>query len=125
MQTDNIIKTMVSIWKRARKFLGVPTGITQNTAELLRAKGASGIINNTDFVIMLSLPKEDRQNLQILFGLSDSQLDYITESDEGSGLLYNGKITIPFENEFPKDNPIYRIISTSSDTKEPEDRKTA
>ena len=59
---------MVSIWKRARKFLGVPTGITQNTAELLRIKGASGIINNTDFVIMLSLPKEDRQNLQILFG---------------------------------------------------------
>lgn len=125
LQTDNIIKTMVSIWKRARKFLGVPTGITQNTAELLRTKGASGIINNTDFVLMLSLPKEDRQNLQILFGLSDSQLDYITESDKGSGLLYNGKITIPFENEFPKDNPIYRIISTSSDTNEPEDRKTA
>ena len=74
---------------------------------------------------MLSLPKEDRQNLQILFGLSDSQLDYITESDKGSGLLYNGKITIPFENEFPKDNPIYRIISTSNDTNEPEDRKTA
>ena len=62
LQTDNTIKTMVSIWKRARKFLGVPTGITQNTAELLRASEASGIINNTNFVIMLSLPKEDRQN---------------------------------------------------------------
>lgn len=125
LQTDNTIKTMVSIWKRARKFLGVPTGITQNTAELLRASEASGIINNTNFVIMLSLPKEDRQNLQILFGLSDSQLDYINGNDKGSGLLYNGKITIPFENEFPKDNPIYRIISTSSDTKEATERKTA
>jgi hypothetical protein len=104
------------IWKMARKWLGVPTGIMQNTEDLLRSEDTRAIFNNTSFILMLKEPMMDRQNLQILLNLSPSQLEYINESDKGCGLLYNGKVTIPFMSKFPKNTELYKMMDTSHET---------
>ncbi len=104
------------IWKMARKWLGVPTGIMQNTEDLLRSEDTRAIFNNTSFILMLKEPMMDRQNLQILLNLSPSQLEYINESDKGCGLLYNGKVTIPFMSKFPKNTELYNMMDTSHET---------
>ena len=103
------------IWTMARKWKGVPTGIMQNTEDLLRDADTRAIVNNTSFVIMLKEPLMDRQNLAELFNLSNAQLEFIKNPDKGFGLIYNGKITLPFGYEFPKDTELYKIISTSQD----------
>lgn len=103
------------VWKIARKWLGVPTGIMQNTEDLLRNADTRAIINNTSFVIMLKEPMMDRDNLAQLFNLSAAQLDYITDSDPGHGLIYNGKVVLPFANEFPRKGKLYSIMTTSHD----------
>lgn len=104
------------IWKMARKWLGVPTGIMQNTEDLLRSEDTRAIFNNTSFIMVLKEPMMDRQNLQLLLNLSPSQLEYITESDKGCGLLYNGKVTIPFMNKIPKNTDLYKAMTTAHDT---------
>lgn len=108
------------IWKMARKWLGVPTGIMQNTEDLLRDADSRAIVNNTSFIIMLTEPQMDRQNLAVLLNLSDSQLDYITNAEPGTGLLYNGKIVLPFMNKFPKDTQLYAMMTTAHDVQDAE-----
>ncbi len=113
LQSDSAARFLMQIWKRARKWNGVPTGIMQNTEDLLRSADSRQIINNTSFVTMLSLPKLDRLNLGDLLQIPDSQLEYITNKRPGYGLIYNGKTVLPFKNEFPKGSPIYKALSTS------------
>lgn len=104
---------MKNIWKMARKWNGVPTGITQNTEEILSSPEARAVFNNTSFMIILYEQTTDRQNLQSLLNLSESQLEYISDPNPGHGLIYNGKFTILFEYEFPKETNIYKLIDTS------------
>lgn len=103
------------IWKMARKWLGCPTGIMQNTEDLLRTADTRNIVNNTSFVIMLNAPLMDRQNLAELFSLSPAQLECIHNPEKGHGLLYNGKFTLPFGHTFPKNTELYKILTTSHD----------
>lgn len=102
------------IWKTARKWRGVPTGIMQNTDDLLNSPITRGILNNTNFVTMLSLPKMDRANLNDLLQIPQSQLAYITNSAKGHGLIYTGDTILPFNNEYPQDTELYNIMQTSS-----------
>ena len=115
---ESVSTTLVlkRIWKMSRKWLGVPTGIMQNTEDLLRDADSRAIVNNTSFVIMLREPSMDRDNLQELFNLSASQLEYITESEPGHGLIYSGKVVLPFAYDFPKDTLLYSIMTTAHDT---------
>ncbi len=116
LRSESTAQFLMEVWKRCRKWNGVPTGIMQNTEDLLRSATTRNIFNNSSFVMMLSLPQIDRTNLSTLLQISDAQLDYITNSDKGCGLLYNGKVIIPFANEFPKDSPLYEIMSTTDET---------
>ena len=113
LQSDSAASFLMQIWKRARKWNGVPTGIMQNTEDLLRSTDSRNIINNTSFVIMLSLPKLDRLNLSDLLQIPEAQLTYITNSQPGHGLIYNGKTVLPFKNDFPKNTRLYKMLSTS------------
>lgn len=106
-----------SIWKRARKFWGLPTGLTQNVEDLLLSPAARAIINNTNFIELLNQSPLDRANLAELLSLSDNDLKFITNANAGSGLIYTGKYTIPFVNDFPKDSNIYHVLSTKGDEK--------
>lgn len=115
LQSPTIVTFLAQIWKMARKWMGVPTGILQNTEDLLRDKETRSIVNNTSFAIMMSSSLMDRQNLAELFMLSDSQLSYINNSEPGHGLLYNGKITLPFVYKFPKNTELYALMTTAHD----------
>ena len=117
LEIPSIVVVVKHIWKMARKWLGVPTGILQNTEDLLRDEDSRNIVNNTHFVIMLNSSHMDRNNLGTLFNLSDAQLTYITDSDPGYGLIYNGKMTLPFGFDFPKNTMLYKIMTTAHDVK--------
>ena len=115
LQSDSATKFLVQVWKRARKWRGVPTGIMQNTEDLLRNADSRNIINNTSFVMALSLPKLDRTNIGDLLQIPDSQLEYLTNADYGHGLLYTGRATLPFVHEFPEDTALYKLMTTKSE----------
>ena len=112
LQSDSAARFLMMVWKRARKWQGVPTGIMQNTEDLLRSPDSRNILNNTSFVAMLNLPTLDRTNLGDLLRISDSQLEYITNAPAGHGLLYTGKTVLPFKNEFPEDTELYRLMDS-------------
>lgn len=103
------------IWKMARKWKGVPTGILQNTADLLRSVESKGIVSNTNFMFLLKGSKYNRQDLQELLSLSPTQVEYIHGSDRGCGLVYTGSSIVPVRNKFPKDTKLYELMDTSDE----------
>lgn len=103
------------LWKRARKWGAIPTGITQNVDDLLMSDNARRILSNTEFAILLNNSASDRQELAHLFNLSRQQEGYITNSSEGQGLIIAGKCIVPFEDKFPRDTSIYKVITTKPD----------
>lgn len=102
----------VEIWKRFRKWGGIPTGITQNVKDLLSSREVENIFENSDFIYMLSQASGDRQILSKQLNISTHQLSYVTHSGEGEGLLFYGNIILPFTDKFPKDTELYRIMTT-------------
>ena len=102
----------VEIWKRFRKWGGIPTGITQNVKDLLSSREVENIFENSDFVYMLNQAGGDRQILAKQLGISPHQLSYVTHSGEGEGLLFYGATILPFVDHFPKNTELYRIMTT-------------
>ena len=51
------------IWKRFRKWGGVPTGATQNPKDLLSSPEIENILENSDFIYMLNQAAGDRKIL--------------------------------------------------------------
>ena len=102
----------VEIWKRFRKWGGIPTGITQNVKDLLSSREVENIFENSDFVYMLNQAGGDRQILARQLGISPHQLSYVTHSGEGEGLLFYGNVILPFVDRFPTDLELYRIMTT-------------
>ena len=102
----------VEIWKRFRKWGGIPTGITQNVKDLLSSREVETIFENSDFIYMLNQASGDRQILAKQLGISPHQLSYVTHSGEGEGLLFYGNTIIPFVDNFPRDTELYRIMTT-------------
>ena len=102
----------VEIWKRFRKWGGVPTGITQNVKDLLSSREVENIFENSDYIYMLNQASGDRQILAKQLNISPHQLSYVTHSSEGEGLLFYGNIILPFVDRFPKDTELYRIMTT-------------
>ena len=101
----------VEIWKRFRKWGGIPTGITQNIKDLLASREIENIFENSDFIYMLNQASGDRQILAKQLNISPTQLSYVTNSNEGEGLLFYGNVIIPFVDRFPK-NSLYKIMTT-------------
>lgn len=102
----------VEIWKRFRKWGGIPTGITQNVKDLLSSREVENIFENSDFIYMLNQASGDRQILAKQLNISPHQLSYVTHSGEGEGLLFYGNVILPFTDKFPKDTELYRIMTT-------------
>ena len=102
----------VEIWKRFRKWGGVPTGITQNVKDLLASREVENIFENSDYIYMLNQASGDRQILAKQLTISPHQLSYVTHSGEGEGLLFYGNIILPFVDRFPKDTELYRVMTT-------------
>ena len=102
----------VEIWKRFRKWGGVPTGLTQNVKDLLSSREVENIFENSDMIIMLNQAAGDRQILAKQLNISPHQLSYVTHSGEGEGLLFFGNVILPFVDRFPTDLELYRIMTT-------------
>ena len=100
------------IWKRFRKWGGIPTGITQNVKDLLASREVENIFENSDFVYLLNQASGDRQILSKALNISPSQQNYITNSNAGEGLIFYGSTIVPFKDDFPKDTQLYRIMTT-------------
>lgn len=102
----------VEIWKRFRKWGGIPTGITQNIKDLLSSREIENIFENSDYIYMLNQASGDRQILAKQLNISSHQLSYVTQSGEGEGLLFYGNVILPFVDHFPKGTELYRIMTT-------------
>ena len=102
----------VEIWKRFRKWGGIPTGITQNVKDLLSSTEIENIFENSDYIYMLNQAQGDREILAKKLGISPQQLSYVTQSGAGEGLLFYGNTIIPFIDRFPKDTKLYSLMTT-------------
>ncbi len=105
----------VEIWKRFRKWGGIPTGITQNTKDFFKSREIENILENSDFILMLNQAAGDRELLARQLNISPAQLDYVTQSDMGEGLLFYGNIILPFADHFPQNTELYSIMTTRPD----------
>lgn len=101
----------VTIWKMLRKKGCVPSALTQNVKDLMASRQVENILENTDFMILLSQAQCDRAILAKQLGISEHQLSYITHSGSGEGLLFFGNVTIPFVDRFPR-GEIYNLLTT-------------
>jgi len=102
----------VEIWKRFRKWGGIPSALTQNVKDLLASREIENIFENSDFIYMLNQAQGDRQILAKQLGISPHQLSYVTHSNAGEGLLFYGNVIIPFVDRFPKDTELYSLLTT-------------
>ena len=115
----------VEIWKRFRKWGGIPTGITQNVKDLLASKEVENIFENSDFIYMLNQAVGDRSILAKQLNISPHQISYVTHSGEGEGLLFYGNVILPFVDRFPKDLELYDIMTTRLEERHEADAKAA
>ena len=102
----------VEIWKRFRKWGGIPTGITQNIKDLLRSQEIENIFENSEYICMLNQASDDRKILAEHLGISPQQLKYVTRSGEGRGLIFYGSVIVPFVDHFPKNTQMYKVMTT-------------
>jgi type IV secretory pathway VirB4 component len=103
---------LFTLWKRVRKYGAFATGITQNVEDMLQSHTARTMLANSEFLIMLNQAPTDREKLADLLNISNNQLGYITNADAGSGLIKVGSALVPFVNRFPKNNKLYKLMTT-------------
>ena len=103
----------VEIWKRFRKWGGIPTAITQNVKDLLSSREVENIFENSDFVLMLNQAQGDRAILAKQLNISPQQMKYVTHTEAGEGLIFYGNVVLPFIDRFPTDTELYRLLTTS------------
>lgn len=117
LKEEQIAAYSVEIYKRFRKWGGIPTGITQNVKDLLASREIENIFENSDFIYMLSQGENDREILARQLKISLHQLSYVTHSNPGEGLLFYGNVTIPFVDNFPKNTKLYELMNTDANKK--------
>ena len=100
------------MWKRFRKWGGIPTGLTQNIKDLLASPQIENIFDNSDFYILLNQQPGDREILEKRLNISPQQLESITQSAAGEGLMIYGDTILPFRDNFPKNTELYRLMNT-------------
>lgn len=115
MQKKTSAAYISQIWKRARKWDGFPTAITQNVEDMLKSEDARTIINNSSFLIMLGQSPLNRQQLSQMFGLSPTEQKYISAAKPGMGLISIANNIIPMNDDFPKNTELYKIMTTKPD----------
>lgn len=111
-QNEYSANYLFELYKRARKWGAIPTGITQNVEDLLISDQARRMLSNTDFIMMLNQAASDRAELARLLNISSQQLSYVTNVREGQGLIFAGNAIIPFADKFPTNTKLYSMMTT-------------
>lgn len=109
---------LFTLWKRVRKYGACCTGITQNIGDLLQSHTARTMLANSEFLVLLNQAPTDRLELAKLLNISDDQLSYITDVEVGHGLLKCGSTLVPFEDNFPRNTQLYKLMSTKPSDRE-------
>ena len=112
LKEEQTAKYSVEMWKRFRKWGGIPTGITQNIKDLLQSQEIENIFDNSDFIYMLNQAAGDRDILAEKLHISDQQLKYVTNAGRGQGLIFFGDTILPFVDRFPRDTKMYQLMTT-------------
>ena len=112
LKEDQTAAYSVEIWKRFRKWGGIPTGITQNVKDLLSSREVTNIFENSDFIYMLNQAAGDRDILAEKLHISKEQMKFVTNSGPGEGLIRYDKVLLPFTNRFPTDTEMYKLMTT-------------
>lgn len=105
---------LFTLWKRVRKYGAFCTGITQNVDDMLQSHTARTMLANSEFIVMLNQASTDRIELAKLLNISDTQMSYITNVDAGCGLIKVGGALVPFQDKFPRQTKLYRLMSTKA-----------
>lgn len=100
------------IWKRARKYGLMPTGLTQNIEELLMSERARLMLANSDTLVLLNQNPTDAETLQGLFHWSDKHRGYFQNVAPGCGLLKMGPAMVPFDSRMPTTTELYKLYTT-------------
>ena len=103
------------IWKRARKWMGSPTGITQNISDLIATEEGQTILATSDFALIMKQAYADRMALQRIYELSEEQVEFLATAGPGEGLLYTSRSVVPFENLIPASSPVYKLLTTKAE----------
>ena len=102
------------LWKRARKYGGVLTGITQNVEDLLKDDKSRSMLSNSEYLALLKQNPTDAAKLQDILHFTDSEIQYVNDTPPGHGILVlGGKDKIPFYDEFPRDTELYSKMTTN------------
>lgn len=113
-QSEQSSNFLFELYKRARKWGGVPTGITQNVEDLLKSDTARSMLSNSEFILMLNQAASDREQLARLLKISDTMMNFVTGAPAGSGLIHCGQQngSLPFKDDFPIDTKLYKMMTT-------------
>lgn len=111
-QNEHSANFFNSAWRRFRKRNAFPTAITQNVDFILQDVLARTMISNSEFIVMLNQAPNDSALLGELLDISDEQLDHVTDTGPGCGLIRYGSSIVPFINQFPKNTKLYRLMNT-------------
>lgn len=104
-----------SAWRRYRKRGASPCGLTQNIEYLKSDVEFSTMLGNSSWVTMYELTSDDMNSAADMYGLSESQLEYVKAgSIPGNGLMRIGGNIVPFDGQFPKDNILYTLMTTKA-----------
>lgn len=112
MRSPTSASYIAEIWKRARKWNGIPTAITQNVEDMLKSEEARTIINNSTFIMLLGQTPINRQQLSEMLDISKEEQKYISTAKPGMGLLRILGDTVPMDDAFPKNTELYRLMTT-------------
>jgi type IV secretory pathway VirB4 component len=102
----------VEIWKRFRKWGGIPSALTQNVKDLLASREIENIFENSDFLYLLNHGAGDRDIITQKLHLSPKQAEFITNAEAGEGLIIFGSVILPFIDHFPENTRLYQIMMT-------------
>lgn len=122
-KTESSASTIMAYFKRVRKYGGIMTGITQDVADLLKTQQGTAMFNNTGFFVILKQSPIGRDQIQKLWGVSDTLIDYTKDKDSGIGIIYNNSVLIPMNYKLPNDSALYRLMSTNPNDAEKKSAK--
>lgn len=100
------------LWLRIRKYNGFATAIIQNVYKLENNDKAMSMLSNSELTIMLKQSERDKNVLAVLYDIPESQLEDLKNADQGTGLLRVGKHIIAFENLYPDNTELYKLMTT-------------
>ena len=98
---------------RARKWGAILTSITQHVRSVLNNEDARRMLSDCGYIKLLNQAPDDANDIARLLHISDEEKRYIENAEVGSGLLIADKVVVPFNNTFPQDTELFRLMDTN------------